>query len=79
MVWIDLSTRPFECAKYGLEVVCLKSHSFEKRVNSLAICSGPLSENNSCGIPWRAKVFFNLVITDGLVVSAIRSSSMYLE
>ena len=78
-VWMDLLTRPFDCAKCGLEVVCLKSHSFEKHVNSLAMYSGPLSENNSCGIPWRANIIFSLVITDMLVVLGIHSSSMYPE
>ena len=37
------STSPLDCGKRGLLVVCLKSHSLAKLVNSAEACCEPLS------------------------------------
>ena len=53
------STSPLDCGKRGLLVVCLKSHSLAKLVNSAEACCEPLSLLTSSGILCLVKITFN--------------------
>ena len=62
-VFTEDSARPLERGYRGDEVVCLKSHSMLKFLNSLDLYCDPLSEITSMGIPWREKTSFMTCMT----------------
>ena len=57
------SASPLDCGKRGLLVVCLKSHSLAKLVNSAEACCEPLSLLTSFGILCLVKIAFNALMT----------------
>lgn len=63
IVWTYLSTIPFDCGYKGLDVSCLISQSLQKNLNSLLLKQGPLSENNTKGIPSTEKILCKHSIT----------------